>query len=556
MSYTWITPKTDWDVTSHFTYTDYNRIRNNLLFLNDMLNSLYPDVAEELDLGNPKSGYTNDYYASEFNAFEDALDSFKRIGQDMSIGERGYYFGNDSFISADGLNRLEKCCVRWFNMKPAIESVSLSPASFEFEVGQTKRLTLTVVPADAEYTVEWSSSNTAIATVNNGVVTAVANGSFTITATIKQMGRDDIVKTSNGVVIIDIQSITVTPEEQEYFGVNESKIFNVAVTPSNATHKDDWYINNRYPTDLDMTKIDNSSFNVKLIKSTYKISIAYKNMPTPTLINDYMDREIGNIKVLGKSITSNTFKAKLNRAGSWYNGGDTSSSIRYYYCFQLIANDVDGNNVATLLSVNGNFEGTVWGTTNRNDLNAPWRSVVQSKIDENFSVEMKSSLRTATKSVMRTATTTARPSTEKFYLPSASEFGIIDSTHLINLGNAYPYLVNNSIFYKYSEQITTRDLYNDVEETAPTPSVDNRYTLRIIANVIPHELGTKPQPDYSLTPLTPLFFVLNNMKVVELEEREGEKYYYIDWSGRSTLSLKDIPLGSRIIDINGTREHE
>ena len=113
MSYEWITPKTDWTTTSRFEYTDYNRIRNNLLYLNDMLNEKYPEKAQPLDLGDAKTGYANEYSVSEFIAFEDALESFTRVGRDANIGDRNYYRGNDSFIWADALNRLEQCCLRW-----------------------------------------------------------------------------------------------------------------------------------------------------------------------------------------------------------------------------------------------------------------------------------------------------------------------------------------------------------------------------------------------------------------------------------------------------------
>lgn len=549
MSYTWITPKTDWDVTSHFTYTDYNRIRNNLLFLNDMLNSLYPDVAEELDLGNPKSGYTNDYYASEFNAFEDALDSFKRIGQDMSIGERGYYFGNDSFISADGLNRLEKCCVRWFNMKPAIESVSLSPASFEFEVGQTKRLTLTVVPADAEYTVEWSSSNTAIATVNNGVVTAVANGSFTITATIKQMGRDDIVKTSNGAVIIDIQSITVTPEEQDYFGLNESKSFNVTVTPNNATHKDDLTFVPR--ATAYNTVLNDNIVTAKLIQTPYQLleylrfSDSYKTYYST--LSDYIDSHIGTLEYNQKS--SNIFRGKIHKTGSWYKRA--SSSTSYYYCFQLIQKLE--NSPACLLLVNNNdFDSAVWGNTNRNDLNAPWRTVVQNKIDSNFSVSLKNMLVIHSNYYYKTATQIGYDNA-KFWLPSAYEFGITDATHLIqNLGNPIPYLVNNKIYGMGQPLLTTRDLYYDVEHYFHS-SIDDRYTIEISS--VDKTIFSHWSPDMTML-IVPYVRLVNSIRVIELEERPEGKYYYFDWSLRSPLRLSDIPLGSYIIDITGTREHE
>lgn len=113
MSYEWITPKTDWVKTDQFTYQDYNRIRNNLLYINDKLNTNYPSKKIILDLGDDKTGYNNDYYASEFVAFEKALDSFTRIGRNANVGAKSNFKGNESFADADALNRIEKSCLRW-----------------------------------------------------------------------------------------------------------------------------------------------------------------------------------------------------------------------------------------------------------------------------------------------------------------------------------------------------------------------------------------------------------------------------------------------------------
>ena len=67
-------------------------------------------------------------------------------------------------------------------VKAKVTGVSLDPTSAEIIVGETKTLTATIEPAEAEATVEWSSSDEAVATVSEGVVTAVAVGSATITA--------------------------------------------------------------------------------------------------------------------------------------------------------------------------------------------------------------------------------------------------------------------------------------------------------------------------------------------------------------------------------------
>ena len=66
----------------------------------------------------------------------------------------------------------------------AVTGVSLNKPSTTISVGETETLTATVAPANAlNPAVTWTSSNTDVATVANGVVTAKAAGSATITVT-------------------------------------------------------------------------------------------------------------------------------------------------------------------------------------------------------------------------------------------------------------------------------------------------------------------------------------------------------------------------------------
>ncbi len=69
---------------------------------------------------------------------------------------------------------------------PTINSVTVSPASVTLDPNGTQQLTATVdaTPASADKSVTWSSSNPSAATVSeSGLVTAVAQGTATITAT-------------------------------------------------------------------------------------------------------------------------------------------------------------------------------------------------------------------------------------------------------------------------------------------------------------------------------------------------------------------------------------
>ena len=67
-------------------------------------------------------------------------------------------------------------------VQTSITSIAVSSTSKKMEVNQTAQLTATVTQADATEKVQWTSSNTDVATVNNtGLVTAKTSGTVTIT---------------------------------------------------------------------------------------------------------------------------------------------------------------------------------------------------------------------------------------------------------------------------------------------------------------------------------------------------------------------------------------
>jgi uncharacterized repeat protein (TIGR02543 family) len=85
--------------------------------------------------------------------------------------------------TADG-NKTANCTVTVSASAVAVTGVSLNKSSTSLTVGGTEILTATIMPSGAtNQNVNWSSSNTAVATVNGGTVTAVSAGSATITAT-------------------------------------------------------------------------------------------------------------------------------------------------------------------------------------------------------------------------------------------------------------------------------------------------------------------------------------------------------------------------------------
>jgi len=76
------------------------------------------------------------------------------------------------------------CAVTVTNTNVPVTGVTLNKTVTSINVGGSETLVATVAPSNAtNKTVTWSSSNTAIATVNNGTVTGIAAGTATVTVT-------------------------------------------------------------------------------------------------------------------------------------------------------------------------------------------------------------------------------------------------------------------------------------------------------------------------------------------------------------------------------------
>jgi pectate lyase len=123
-----------------------------------------------------------------------------------------------------------------------VTGVTVSPTSSTITTaGGTVQLTATVAPSNAtNKTVSWSSNNTSVATVNSsGLVTAIANGSATITVT-----TADGAKTATCAITVNISSttvpvtgVTVSPTSSTITTSGGTVQLTATVSPSNATNK-------------------------------------------------------------------------------------------------------------------------------------------------------------------------------------------------------------------------------------------------------------------------------------------------------------------------------
>ena len=98
-----------------------------------------------------------------------------------------------------------------------VESIAVDPSTCEIEVGSNKRLKATVLPNDADNkAIEWISSDTSVATVDaNGLVTGVAKGEVTITATAKD--GSGVTGTAKVTVTVPITALTFDGQTEAEF---------------------------------------------------------------------------------------------------------------------------------------------------------------------------------------------------------------------------------------------------------------------------------------------------------------------------------------------------
>ena len=136
--------------------------------------------------------------------------------------------------ATDGSGLSARCAVTAFR---PVSSVTLNQQSAKLtQVGQTVTLTATVLPADADNSVTWSTDDASIATVSGGVVTAEGDGTATITAAAKDGSG---IFASCAVTVdtrVPVASVSIAAPGAPLYPGGKVRL-NATVLPANATDK-------------------------------------------------------------------------------------------------------------------------------------------------------------------------------------------------------------------------------------------------------------------------------------------------------------------------------
>ncbi len=139
--------------------------------------------------------------------------------------------------TSDG-GKTATCSVTVEAKKVAVTGVKLDSETLELTEGETGTLTATVEPADAtNKTVNWSTSSAEVATVADGVVTAVAPGTATIIVTTADGGKTVTCNVTVNPKPVPVEGVSVEVETVE-IAEGETAAIVVTVTPEDASVKD------------------------------------------------------------------------------------------------------------------------------------------------------------------------------------------------------------------------------------------------------------------------------------------------------------------------------
>jgi len=224
--------------------------------------------------------------------------------------------------------------------------ITISPSTLEMNSGTTAQLVASLSPEGAFGSVKWSSSDESVATVNaNGVVTAVAGGTCTITAT----AGGSLKKATCSVTVKQMVTSIVLSQTKAVLELDGFVRLTATVLPENAANKNVvWSSSNEDVAPVRNGRVDAYGYGTAIItceaadgsgvKATCKVSVPEYvdlGLPSGTLwatcnIGATSPEDYGDYFAWGETEGYNDGKTKFDWSTyKWCNG---SNSTMTKYC--------------------------------------------------------------------------------------------------------------------------------------------------------------------------------------------------------------------------------
>lgn len=130
----WHMPKVNWTAADRFKIEDYNRIKNNLIYLNERASELWKPFKIE-NMGADIEECTAYWPVEVFNMWERNLETVNRIILTQDYGFSQQFFENGPFIQYGELNRIELAIL---SMKDILDRQETGLKRLTFRLGAFK----------------------------------------------------------------------------------------------------------------------------------------------------------------------------------------------------------------------------------------------------------------------------------------------------------------------------------------------------------------------------------------------------------------------------------
>ena len=212
-------------------------------------------------------------------------------------------FENVAWATEDGQDYYDALLA---SMEVPATAISVRPSTVSFSsASETQQITASITPRDSSDTIVWTTSNSSVAIVSNsGLVTPIANGSCTITATAGNVSATCSVTVSGIVRSFDVvNSLTHVTNSNSNTRVAEGDSYTATLSADNG-----YWLTNAVVTmggeDITSTAYDNGTISIAEITGEITIYAIAKEM---TIINTNWTR--GNIGATGNFVNQKWYGA-------------------------------------------------------------------------------------------------------------------------------------------------------------------------------------------------------------------------------------------------------
>ena len=273
---------------------------------------------------------------NEFERFTD-LSSAELTKEDYTIynGIPNAVTNNIQQIRKYAKDRLAYVDEQILNLTPIkVKGVKITNTEKSINIGKKLQITYSIIPSNStNKIVSFSSSNNNIATIDNdGIISAIKEGEFTITITTNDGNFTDNITLSVINNIIEIQSMSLDNSSLNLF-VNDTKQLNLTYTPENTTQKSvTWNSSNDLVATVSKTGLVTAVGTGECIitaTSTFNSSISQ----SCSIVSKIDDNILRNVSFTKSALNTDT--GEVNPNGSDYTSELIELEENSYYEFKL-----------------------------------------------------------------------------------------------------------------------------------------------------------------------------------------------------------------------------